>query len=90
MNAQQFADKWRRSTLKESAAYQAHFEDVCRLVEHQTPTDADSSGGFFAYQRAVAKGAWRGRLPLTKAGVLESVDLLRRHTLRHTMTECSH
>ncbi len=43
MNPHQFADKWRRSTIKESAGYVPHFEDVCRLVDHPTPTDADPS-----------------------------------------------
>ncbi len=59
MNPHQFADKWRRSILKESAGYVPHFEDVCRLVDHPTPTDADPSGGFFAYQRAAAKESGR-------------------------------
>ena len=55
MNAQQFAAKWRASTLKESAGYISYFEDICRLIGHATPTEADQSGGFFTYQKAVSK-----------------------------------
>ena len=59
MTPQQFADKWRRSTLKESAAYVAHFEDLCRAIGHPTPTDADSAGASFTYQKANLKESGR-------------------------------
>ncbi len=55
MQAADFVAKWRASQHKESAAYVSHFEDLCRLVGHQTPIEADPSGGFFCYQKGVTK-----------------------------------
>ncbi|MEX2236469.1 MAG: DNA methyltransferase [Dehalococcoidia bacterium] len=60
MNAQEFAAKWKASTLKESQGDRAQFEDICRLVGHPTPSDADPDGSFFVYQRRTAKD--NGRL----------------------------
>ena len=59
MTPQEFVAKWRKSTLKESAAYVAHFEDLCRLIDHPTPTDADPGGTFFTYQRTNLKESGR-------------------------------
>ncbi|MFA6134444.1 MAG: DNA methyltransferase [Phycisphaerae bacterium] len=50
-----FVDKWRRSTLKESAAYQEHFGDLCRLVGHATPAEHDPTGASFTFQKGVTK-----------------------------------
>ncbi|MCH7736268.1 MAG: class I SAM-dependent DNA methyltransferase [Chloroflexi bacterium] len=55
MTPHQFAIKWRASTHKEISAYVSHFEDLCRLIDHATPTDLDSTGGFFSYQKANLK-----------------------------------
>ena len=55
MNAAEFVATWRASQHKESAAYVSHFEDLCRLVGHETPVQADPSGGFFCYQKGVTK-----------------------------------
>jgi hypothetical protein len=59
MNAAEFVTKWRASQQKESAAYVSHFDDLCRLLNHQTPIEADPAGGFFCYQRHVAKKSGR-------------------------------
>jgi hypothetical protein len=53
--AHQFAAKWRASTHKEISAYVSHFEDLCRLIGHPTPTDIDPTGSFFCYQKANLK-----------------------------------
>ncbi len=83
MDVTSFVAKWRASTLKESAAYVSHFEDLCRLVGHETPTDADPSGSFFTYQRAVAKQGgklgfadvwYRNRFGLEYKGKHENLD----------------
>ena len=37
LSAQGFVGKWSRAELKESAAAQEHFIDLCRLVGHPTP-----------------------------------------------------
>ena len=57
MTPQAFAEKWRKSTLKESASYQEHFGDLCRMLNHQTPVEADPNGTFFTFQKGVRKNA---------------------------------
>ncbi|MBI5961810.1 MAG: class I SAM-dependent DNA methyltransferase [Chloroflexi bacterium] len=47
---QQFVEKWERAELKERASAQSHFDDVCRLVGHPTPTEMDPSGEFFCFE----------------------------------------
>lgn len=58
MTAAEFKKKWHRYTGKESAAYQEHFNDLCRLLGHPTPVEADPSGNdFFCFQKGVIKNA---------------------------------
>lgn len=52
---QAFAEKWHKSQLKESAAYQEHFGDLCRMLRPRTPAEADPTGSFFTHQESVAK-----------------------------------
>jgi hypothetical protein len=44
LSPQAFVDKWRQAALKERAAYQEHFIDVCRLLGHPTPAEAEPQG----------------------------------------------
>ena len=55
MNTNEFAKKWSASVLKERSAYQEHFLDLCRLVDHPTPGDLDPSGASFCFERGAAK-----------------------------------
>ncbi|NLD44197.1 MAG: class I SAM-dependent DNA methyltransferase, partial [Chloroflexi bacterium] len=55
MTPQQFVAKWRPSALKESAASQEHFIDVCRLIGHPTPAAADPSGSHFTFEAGATK-----------------------------------
>ncbi|MBI4657862.1 MAG: class I SAM-dependent DNA methyltransferase [Verrucomicrobia bacterium] len=56
LTAAQFKKKWSRYTGKESSAYQEHFNDLCRLIGHPTPVEADPSGhDFFCFQKGVLK-----------------------------------
>jgi len=57
MTAAEFKRKWGRFTGKESAAYQSHFDDLCRLLGVPTPLEADSTGDFFCFQKRVVKDA---------------------------------
>lgn len=58
MQAAEFKKKWHRYTGKESAAYQEHFNDLCRLLGQPTPAEADPSGSdFFCFQKRVVKDA---------------------------------
>jgi hypothetical protein len=53
----EFKTKWAKVTAKESAAYQSHFDDLCRMLGLQTPLEADPAGEFFCYQKHVIKNA---------------------------------
>jgi hypothetical protein len=58
MTAAEFKKKWGRSKAKETASYQEHFTDLCRLLGQPTPIEADPSGSdFFCYQKRVVKDA---------------------------------
>ncbi len=58
MTAAEFKKKWARYAGKESSAYQEHFTDLCRLLDHPTPAAADSSGTeSFCFQKYVVKDA---------------------------------
>jgi hypothetical protein len=52
-----FKAKWGRVRAKESAAYQSHFDDLCRMLLHPPPLEADPSGESFCFQRRVVKDA---------------------------------
>ena len=55
MTIQDFKAKWGAVALKESAASQEHFIDLCRALGMQTPAEADSEGAFYTFERGVAK-----------------------------------
>ena len=55
MTPQDFVAKWRASTLKERSAAQEHFIDLCRLLGHPTPAEADPAGTSFTFEAGVAK-----------------------------------
>src|SRR6266545_3379868 len=56
MTPAEFKRKWARFAGKESAAYQEHFNDLCRLLGHPTPVEADPTGNdFFCFQKGVTK-----------------------------------
>ena len=55
MNPYDFAKKWGRAQLSESAASQEHFLDICRLVGEPTPAEADPNGDFFTFEKSLKK-----------------------------------
>jgi len=54
---QEFVAKWRQSSLKETSASQEHFIDLCRLIGHPTPAEADPEGTWFCFERGASKTA---------------------------------
>ncbi len=52
---QEFVAKWRQSSLKEASASQEHFIDLCRLIGHPTPAEADPEGTWFCFERGASK-----------------------------------
>jgi hypothetical protein len=62
MTPQQFVAKWSQIQLKEITTAQSHFLDVCQLVGHPAPLDADPNGEFFTFEAPTDKiGGNRGR-----------------------------
>lgn len=55
MTPSQFIEKWRASTLGERQAAHEHFIDLCRLVDHPTPAEADPSGETYAFEKGASK-----------------------------------
>ncbi len=55
MNPQEFVAKWRSTTLRERAAAQEHFIDLCRLVGHPTPAEDDPTGQRFTFEAGANK-----------------------------------
>lgn len=55
MHVAEFIAKWRRSERNERAAAQEHFLDLCEVVEHPKPGEADPAGEWFTFERGAAK-----------------------------------
>ncbi len=55
MTPDEFIRKWQASKLKERSAAQEHFIDLCKLVDHPTPADADPDGDWFTFERGAKK-----------------------------------
>ena len=55
MTPQQFVTKWSSIKLKETAAAQSHFNDICALVGHPDPATADRKGEFFTFEASTDK-----------------------------------
>ena len=62
LTAREFVNKWSRIRVKEMAAAQSHFNDVCELVGHAKPLERDPKGKFFTFEASMEKpGGKRGR-----------------------------
>jgi len=55
MTAQEFIAKWSKVDLTERSAAQPHFLDLCELVGHPKPQDADPKGEWFTFEKGAAK-----------------------------------
>jgi len=55
MTPKEFIAKWTASELKECSASQSHFNDLCALLGEQTPTDADTKGEWFCFEKGAEK-----------------------------------
>jgi hypothetical protein len=55
LNVTEFIAKWEKTDLKERSAAQEHFIDLCRLVEHPTPVEADPKGVSFCFEKGASK-----------------------------------
>ena len=55
MNASEFIAKWKKVELKERSAAQEHFLDLCRMLGHPTPAEADPTGETFCFEKGAEK-----------------------------------
>lgn len=55
MTPQEFVAKWQHASAKERSAAQEHFIDLCRLLGHPTPMEADPEGKHFAFEAGASK-----------------------------------
>ncbi|WP_309720293.1 DNA methyltransferase [Armatimonas sp.] len=63
LTVSEFVTRWRASTLTERAGYQEHFRDLCALLGHLTPAEADPTGESYAFEKGVKKtGNTSGRV----------------------------
>jgi type II restriction/modification system DNA methylase subunit YeeA len=93
MSVAQFVEKWSRIQLNEKAASQSHFNDICALVGHATPTDVDPTGKFFTFEANVdedtagARGwadAWyKGKFIWEYKGKRKNLDAAYQQLLRY-------
>lgn len=51
----EFISKWSKANLKESAASHEHFIDLCHLLNHATPAEADAEGTWFTFEKGAKK-----------------------------------
>lgn len=51
----EFAAKWTNSTLRERAAAQEHFIDLCRMLDQPTPAEADPAGEWYTFEKGAEK-----------------------------------
>ncbi len=55
MTPQDFVRKWKEAQLKESAAAQEHFLDLCALLQVDTPGMADPKGEWYTFEKGSVK-----------------------------------
>ena len=55
MTPQQFIGKWLNSTLKERAAAQEHFLDLCHMLGEPTPAETDPTGKDYGFEVGASK-----------------------------------
>ena len=64
MQPSEFVKKWQASTLKESAAAQSHFHDLCDLIGLAKPADEDVDGSHYTFEKQAADEAAMNRTGL--------------------------
>lgn len=55
MTPEEFIRRWRDSSLTERAASHSHFNDLCKLLGEPSPTEVDSKGDTFAFEKGAMK-----------------------------------
>lgn len=68
MNTVEFIAKWRKAELAERSASQQHFLDLCELVGHPKPAEADPTGEWFTFEKGASKHGGEGWSDVWKRG----------------------
>ena len=55
MDAHEFMQKWLLADLTESSGSHQHFCDLCDLLDHPKPADADPKGEWFTFEKGATK-----------------------------------
>jgi hypothetical protein len=55
LTPQSFVNKWRTVEQKERSVAQSHFNDLCDLIDHPKPLEADPTGAWFAFEKGANK-----------------------------------
>ncbi len=53
--APEFVRRWSQSALREQQGSQSHFNELCHLIGHPAPTEADPAGTQFTFEKQVIK-----------------------------------
>lgn len=79
MHVYDFISKWTRVSLSERSASQQHFLDLCEVVGHPKPAEADPVGESFTFEKGAAKyGGGSGWADVWKRGFF-AWEYKRRH-----------
>jgi hypothetical protein len=68
MTPGEFIAKWSDAKLRERAAAQSHFIDLCRMLGEKAPTDADPKGEWYAFEKGALKTAAATAGPMCGGG----------------------
>jgi hypothetical protein len=52
---EEFVNKWKSSTLSERAGSHSQFMDLCYVLQQETPTDVDTDGSTYSFEKQVEK-----------------------------------
>ncbi len=55
LSVPEFVARWKASTLTERSASQSQFNDLCDVLQHQHPAEADLTGEFFTFDKHISK-----------------------------------
>ena len=79
INVHEFIRKWSQTSLTERSASHQHFLDLCELVGHPKPAEADPEGDTFTFEKGAAKyGGGSGWADVWKRGFF-AWEYKRRH-----------
>ena len=76
MTPEEFITKWSEVTTLERATVQSHFNDLCVLLDEDTPHEADPTGEWYAFEKGVEKTDRLSRIStLTKGASRSGLDV---------------